>query len=234
LIVIDIDHEDIYDEAKSIIPYDTLVVNSSQGKEYKKHYYFYFDDTKSYKCKNKAGEMLLEIRGKSSRSTYNMVLAPGSMHPETKKIYKIVHDNPIKALTQSEYSMILNIINKYNYKQEKKIHTKDGYNGRSEFKEINNTANSNDCSVENGLITNNSGKNDCSFHTYNDPIDQFEDYLAGKGYNPGGIFPDGKIHRFSTKVDDYSDKAGWYVLYDNGDDFFTGSYGDFRTGYTEN
>lgn len=62
-----------------------------------------------------------------------------------------------------------------------------------------------------------------------DFIHQFKDYLEDYDLYPNDIIVDGKIHRFSTNGNT-SDKAGWYVLFDNGDDLFAGKFGDFRTG----
>jgi phage/plasmid primase-like uncharacterized protein len=46
------------------------------------------------------------------------------------------------------------------------------------------------------------------------------------------ICPDGKIHRYPTKENGH-DKDGWYVLFDNGDGFYAGAFGCWRSGVEE-
>lgn len=49
---------------------------------------------------------------------------------------------------------------------------------------------------------------------------------------PSEPVADGQIHRFPSNGDS-NDKAGWYVLFDNGDGLFAGSFGCWRSGIEE-
>ncbi len=66
----------------------------------------------------------------------------------------------------------------------------------------------------------------------NDPIEQFSDAIKAVGLTaPDTIIDDGKIHRFSTNGK-RGDDSGWYVLHPDG--VAAGSFGDWRTGMTQN
>ena len=44
-----------------------------------------------------------------------------------------------------------------------------------------------------------------------DATSGFQEAIISQGWNPGSIYPDGKIHRFDT--DKPKDKAGWYCFF---------------------
>jgi putative DNA primase/helicase len=66
----------------------------------------------------------------------------------------------------------------------------------------------------------------------NNVIDQFRQAIAAAGLTPPDeIIDDGVIHRFSTNGK-RGDDSGWYCLHSDG--IATGSFGDWRTGITQN
>lgn len=64
----------------------------------------------------------------------------------------------------------------------------------------------------------------------NELTDKFSDAIRNAGLQcPDSINPDGQIHRFTTNGDQ-NDKAGWYILFDNGNNFYAGVFGCWRSG----
>lgn len=65
-----------------------------------------------------------------------------------------------------------------------------------------------------------------------DPIQQFRDAIHAAGLTPPDtVLADGKLHRFASNGK-ARDDAGWYVFH--GDGIPAGSFGDWRTGLSEN
>jgi phage/plasmid primase-like uncharacterized protein len=62
------------------------------------------------------------------------------------------------------------------------------------------------------------------------PVESIGKAMAEHGLDPGEIIADGTLHRFD--VAKRNDKAGWYVMYCDGD-CPAGSFGNWQTGLTE-
>jgi P4 family phage/plasmid primase-like protien len=91
LIIIDCDNKKFEKEIKQILP-STYTIESG-GKDKGKHFYLFSKNTEKIVLE-KDGEHLGEVQGEGAQC-----VGPGSIHPKTKKKYKVINDVPIAKIS---------------------------------------------------------------------------------------------------------------------------------------
>ena len=91
LVVLDIDDKKYYEEISKMLP-ETLEVET--GTEGKRHKYFMSDDVEKFVLYDRE-KHIGEYQGKGA-----YVIGPNSIHPITKRKYKIINDKPIAKLSR--------------------------------------------------------------------------------------------------------------------------------------
>jgi len=110
LIIIDCDNKEFEKEIKQILP-STYTIESG-GKDKGKHFYLFSNNTEKVVLE-KDGEHLGEIQGERAQC-----VGSGSIHPKTKKKYKVVNDVPIAKISDEDLN---NIKNHYATKKESRV-----------------------------------------------------------------------------------------------------------------
>ncbi len=98
LIVIDLDDEETMEEIKEKLP-KTFVVKTGSGKY---HLYYYSDNSKKFKIMKKNMDTIVDVQGEGTQ-----VIAPNSIHPDTKQKYEILEDLKISFIDYEELGKIL-------------------------------------------------------------------------------------------------------------------------------
>jgi len=125
LLVIDFDQMSAYEKYKDLLP-DTLEVKTGKGM----HLYLKYAENPEFSYKKPGWG---EIRAKDC-----YVVAPGSIHPETKKTYNIVKSVPVQEITKKELDEFIEKSDekeKQNNAEETK-HSDDKSRSAKEYREV--------------------------------------------------------------------------------------------------
>jgi len=116
----------------------TFMVRTGSGKP---HIYFYSNGNEEYQAKDSHGNVLVEIRGRHKNGSSQMVLGPGSPHPDGG-FYTVEKDTDIAF---ADYNTLLEIVKSVEYrierkkKPESKSQTKKNKSGNPLVDKVNDT-----------------------------------------------------------------------------------------------
>jgi P4 family phage/plasmid primase-like protien len=122
-VVIDVDQpwveKTILESLKDKGLYETFRVRTGSGKP---HIYFYSNGNEEYQARDSQGNTLVEIRGRHNNGSPQMVLGPGSPHPDGG-FYEVENDTDIAF---ADYNTLLEIVRSVGYirEQDKKPESK--------------------------------------------------------------------------------------------------------------